>query len=91
MSSHDETCDTTDRAFSSRSQALRTIMFNTNSHLGRNAAVIIAWILMSCGTLSLLTWLKRWFERRNRRRAMRPKSPVKHLSATEKGKEKAAE
>ncbi|KAI0707430.1 hypothetical protein C8T65DRAFT_650942 [Cerioporus squamosus] len=73
------------------SQALRTIMFDTNSHLGRNAAVIIAWILMSCGTLSLLTWLTRWYERRSFRRATRPKSPVKTPSMAEKGKEKAPE
>ncbi|RPD68703.1 hypothetical protein L226DRAFT_540433 [Lentinus tigrinus ALCF2SS1-7] len=73
------------------SQALRTIMFNTNSHLGRNAAVIIAWILMSCGTLSLLTWFMLWLERRNRLRATRPKSPVKTPSVAEKGKEKAVE
>ena len=64
-------------------------MFNTNSHLGRNAAVIIAWIVMSCGTLSLLTWLMRWLEVRARRRAMRPKSPVKTPSVAEKGKDKA--
>ena len=83
--------ETTTDALWLSSQALRTIMFNTNSHLGRNAAVIIAWIVMSCGTLSLLTWFMRWLGRRSHRRAMRPKSPLKTPSVAEKGKEKVVE
>ncbi len=74
------------------SQALRTIMFDTNSHLGKNAAVLIAWILMSCGTLTVFTLLMRRLESRRRARAMRPKSPsVKTASLVEKGKEKGKE
>ncbi|OBZ73437.1 Nitrosoguanidine resistance protein SNG1 [Grifola frondosa] len=41
------------------SQALRTIMFNTKSSLGRNAAVLVAWIIMSCATMTIFTWLIR--------------------------------
>ncbi|KAI0808363.1 hypothetical protein C8Q74DRAFT_1233073 [Fomes fomentarius] len=74
------------------SQALRTIMFDTNSHLGKNAAVLIAWIIMSCGTLTVFTLLMRRLESRRRARAMRPKSPsMKTASLVEKGKEKGKE
>ncbi|OCH87106.1 hypothetical protein OBBRIDRAFT_796525 [Obba rivulosa] len=41
---------------SNLSDAFRTILFNTESHLGRDAAVMVAWILLSCGTISLFTW-----------------------------------
>ncbi|KAI0739998.1 hypothetical protein C8Q80DRAFT_208199 [Daedaleopsis nitida] len=75
------------------SQALRTIMFDTNSHLGLNAAVIVAWIIMSCGTLTVFTWLMRRIDLRRRARAIRPKSPTKAktLSTVEKGKEKSVD
>lgn len=75
------------------SQALRTILFNTDSNLGRNAAVIVAWILMSCATMTLFTWFMRRLEARRRARALRPKSPSKppSLSKVEKGKEKNVE
>ena len=48
-------------------------MFDTHSHLGRNAAVIVAWVLLSCGTIAVFTWLVRRLEAR-RSRAPRPKS-----------------
>ncbi|KAI8976311.1 hypothetical protein BD414DRAFT_467212 [Trametes punicea] len=76
------------------SEALRTIMFNTNSHLGRNIAVIVAWILMSCGTMSVLTWYMR---RREKRRLCayatqgKTKASAPSLSMAEKGKEKTVE
>ncbi|KAI5123034.1 hypothetical protein M0805_007655 [Coniferiporia weirii] len=38
-------------------QAIRTILFDTASHLPQNAGVLIAWVLLSCGTLSTFTWL----------------------------------
>jgi hypothetical protein len=41
------------------SQAVRTIIFNTHSHLGVNASVLVGWILVSCGTLSGFTWFIR--------------------------------
>ena len=71
-------------------------MFNTESHLGRNAAVIIAWIVMSCATLTVFTWLVPWVQRkwrlRTQRTRTRPKSPeaadVAYTpSQGEKGKE----
>ena len=67
-------------------------MFNTASHLGRNAAVIIAWIIMSCATLTLFTWLLRRIERRRLRAFQsrtRSKSPENTPSKVEKGKEKS--
>ncbi|KAI0368207.1 hypothetical protein BV20DRAFT_948570 [Pilatotrama ljubarskyi] len=68
--------------------SLRTIMFDTPSHLGRNIAVIIAWIIMSCGTMSVFTWYMR---RREKRRlyayaARRTKSPDGGPLQVEKGK-----
>lgn len=45
--------------FPSSQQALRTIIFNTNSHLSQNAGVLIAWMLISGGTTTLFTWLVR--------------------------------
>ncbi|PIL26822.1 hypothetical protein GSI_11083 [Ganoderma sinense ZZ0214-1] len=79
------------------SQALRTIMFNTDSHLGRNAAVIIAWIIMSCATMTVFTWLVRHLEKKRRLRLRvqrtRSKSPevananVNAPSEAEKGRD----
>ncbi|KAM5536448.1 hypothetical protein V8D89_009884 [Ganoderma adspersum] len=75
------------------SQALRTIMFNTESHLGRNAAVIIAWIIMSGATMTVFTWLVRHLEKRSRLRAQRTRSKSPEAANTppqaEKGKEKS--
>ncbi|KAI0759545.1 hypothetical protein BD413DRAFT_273447 [Trametes elegans] len=74
------------------SQALRTIMFDTNSQLGKNIAVIVAWILLSCGTMSILTWYTRRREARQlRAHAARANSPVDTPSKAEKGKEKAVD
>ncbi|KAG8907501.1 hypothetical protein FRB99_003874 [Tulasnella sp. 403] len=44
------------------SQAVRTIIFNTKSHLGLNAGVLIAWIILSCITIPLFTW---WMRRKD--------------------------
>nr|VWO94476.1 Chitin synthase (EC [Ganoderma boninense] len=75
------------------SQALRTILFNTDSHLGRNAAVIIAWIIMSCATMTVFTWLVRHLEKKRRLRVQRTRSKSpEHADApaqAEKGKEKS--
>ncbi|KAI0653466.1 hypothetical protein C8Q70DRAFT_1035581 [Cubamyces menziesii] len=81
------------------SQALRTIMFDTNSHLGRNIAVIVAWIIMSCGTMTVFTWYMR---RREKRRLYayatataatkgKGKASAASLSKVEQGKEKGVE
>jgi len=43
--------------------AIRTIIFNTHSHMGRNAGVLIAWIALSVGTITVFTYLT---ERRTR-------------------------
>ena len=74
-------------------------MFNTESHLGRNAAVIIAWIVMSCATLTVFTWLVPWVRRKWRLRTQRTragsKSPASEAADTytpsqgEKGKERS--
>ena len=64
---------------------------------GRNVAVIIAWIIMSCATMTLFTWFMRRREKRERERALRPrsKSPAQEASPTpskiEKGKEKTVD
>ncbi|KAL1938011.1 hypothetical protein VTO73DRAFT_12022 [Trametes versicolor] len=76
------------------SQALRTIMFDTNSQLGRNIAVIIAWILLSCGTITVFTWYMRRRERRILYAlATRPakKSADDVPTKSPKGKEKTVE
>lgn len=45
-----------------RSQAVRTIMFDSRAYLGRNAAVMIAWILLSCGTVAVFSWYMRRYD-----------------------------
>ncbi|KAH8113159.1 hypothetical protein DFH11DRAFT_365230 [Phellopilus nigrolimitatus] len=52
-------------------QATRTIIFNAYSHLPTNAAVLIAWVLLSCGSLSVFTWLVRAYDVRKMHRAAR--------------------
>ena len=70
---------------------MRTILFNTSSHLGRNAAIIVAWIVMSCGTMTLFTWLVRVIEHRRRTRALKRVGSKTDFdpSVAEKGKGKA--
>ncbi|KAI0641589.1 hypothetical protein C8Q79DRAFT_918920 [Trametes meyenii] len=73
--------------------ALRTIMFNTNSHLGKNVAVIIAWIILSCGTMTCFTWYMRRREVRQlyahaATARAKAKTPDDAPSDAEKGKEK---
>ena len=41
------------------SQAIRTIIFNTKSHLSLNAGVLIVWIALSWFTIALFTWFMR--------------------------------
>ena len=41
------------------SQAVRTIIFNTKNHLGRNFGVLLAWVALSLITLPLLQYLVR--------------------------------
>lgn len=49
----------TNTATRTRSQAIRTLIFNVHSDLGRNAGVLIAWIILSCITTVLFTiWLR---------------------------------
>ena len=43
------------------SQAMRAILFNTSTSFAQNAGVMIGWICLSCGTVSLFTW---WMRRR---------------------------
>ncbi len=71
-------------------------MFDTNSQLGRNIAVIIAWILLSCGTITVFTWYMRRRERRilyelSTRSAKSAKSVDDAPSKSSKGKEKTVE
>ncbi|KAF9510770.1 hypothetical protein BS47DRAFT_1347498, partial [Hydnum rufescens UP504] len=40
-------------------QATRTIIFNTKSHLGLNAGILIAWIVLSCLTIPLFSFIMR--------------------------------
>ncbi|KAF9509200.1 hypothetical protein BS47DRAFT_1488035 [Hydnum rufescens UP504] len=40
-------------------QATRTIIFNTKSHLGLNAGILIAWIALSCLTIPLFSFIMR--------------------------------
>ena len=39
--------------------AVRAIIFDTKNHLGLNAGVLIAWIVLSCITIPLFTWITR--------------------------------
>ncbi|KAG1744774.1 hypothetical protein EDB19DRAFT_1694172 [Suillus lakei] len=41
------------------SQAMRTISFDTHSYLLRNAAVLVAWVVLSALTITLSTWYPR--------------------------------
>ncbi|KAJ6631325.1 hypothetical protein B0H10DRAFT_1772417, partial [Mycena sp. CBHHK59/15] len=41
------------------SRAVRTIVFSTKNHLGRNFGILIAWVALSCVTLPLFQWLMR--------------------------------
>lgn len=54
----------TDRRFFDRSQAIRTIFFNTASNLVQNAGVMVGWISLSCGTTLVFTW---WMRKRELR------------------------
>ncbi|KAF9509198.1 hypothetical protein BS47DRAFT_1332343 [Hydnum rufescens UP504] len=40
-------------------QATRTLIFNTKSHLGLNAGILIAWIALSCFTIPLFAFIMR--------------------------------
>ncbi|KAG8963014.1 hypothetical protein FRC03_003510 [Tulasnella sp. 419] len=40
-------------------EAIRVIIFNTKNTLGKNAGVLIAWIILSCITIPLFTWFTR--------------------------------
>ncbi|THG94903.1 hypothetical protein EW145_g8054 [Phellinidium pouzarii] len=73
-------------------QAMRTIFFNTTSHLPTNAGVLMAWILLSCCTLACFTWLVRlrevrgaWVER-GRGRSMKAPRDAKGKGTAERGK-----
>jgi hypothetical protein len=48
-----------DNAGSNHAQAVNTILFNTKNVLGRNAGVLIAWVVLSVFTTAGLTWLGR--------------------------------
>ncbi|KAI0791207.1 hypothetical protein C8Q75DRAFT_864980 [Abortiporus biennis] len=66
------------------SQAVRTILFNTQSQLGLNAGVMLLWIALSAGTVCLFTWYMRRRSIRAARRAMKnvekaEDSPVKKV------------
>lgn len=39
--------------------ATRTILFNTYNHLGRNAAILLAWIVLSIINIILITLFQR--------------------------------
>lgn len=39
--------------------ATRTILFNTYDHLGRNAAILLAWIVLSLINITLITVFQR--------------------------------
>jgi hypothetical protein len=49
------------------SQAVRTIIFNTKNHLGRNFGALIAWAVLSLITVPLFTYLMRRKEIREER------------------------
>lgn len=40
---------------------MRAILFNVQTNFAQNAGVMIGWIALSCGTVSLFTW---WMRRR---------------------------
>lgn len=41
------------------SQTVRTIIFNTKSHMGLNAGVLICWIVLNFVTITAFTWFIR--------------------------------
>lgn len=41
------------------SQTVRTIIFNTKSHMGLNAGVLICWMVLNFVTITLFTWFIR--------------------------------
>ncbi|KDQ16744.1 hypothetical protein BOTBODRAFT_144484 [Botryobasidium botryosum FD-172 SS1] len=57
---------------------IRTIIFNTHSQMGRNAGVVLAWIVLSCFTITTLTY---WFESRARAAAAKAEAESKPTSA----------
>ncbi|KAH9938891.1 uncharacterized protein BXZ73DRAFT_44386 [Epithele typhae] len=73
------------------SHALRTILFNTKDNLGVNAGVLVAWIALSCFTITLFSWIVRRWERRVELRAVRALNGSKGAfdgASVEKGKGK---
>lgn len=51
-------------------QATRTLIFNTHSHLGLNAGVLVAWIVFSSITVCLASWFLRGREKKADHAAM---------------------
>ncbi|KAL5512381.1 hypothetical protein ACEPAG_3373 [Sanghuangporus baumii] len=66
-------------------QATRTILFGTYSHLGKNAGILIAWVLISCCTTALFTWFMRYWEVRKIYRSGR-KGKTREGKSKDKGK-----
>lgn len=54
-----EVADSTASDYSNSSQATRTIIFNTKSHLARNFGILIAWAILSIITVTLISILTR--------------------------------
>ncbi|KAG8933505.1 hypothetical protein FRC02_011705 [Tulasnella sp. 418] len=54
--------------------AVRTIVFNTKNTLGKDAAILLGWIVLSCITIPVFTWIER-------RRRIRTTSDAKDYSA----------
>ncbi|KAG9019841.1 hypothetical protein FRB90_003430 [Tulasnella sp. 427] len=67
------------------SQTVRTIIFNTKSHLGVNAGVLIAWIVLNFITIVAFTWFIR------RRTVNEERSKERALEKEMGGEEKKAE
>lgn len=49
-------------------------MFNTRTYFGRNAAVMIAWILLSCVTIAVFSWCMHRYDQSHTNTPYRPPS-----------------
>lgn len=45
--------------FYNANRAIRCILFNTKNDLAQNFGILLAWIVFSCFTIALATWLFR--------------------------------
>ncbi|ELU36544.1 response to drug-related protein [Rhizoctonia solani AG-1 IA] len=65
---------------SNNTQSVRTILFNTKNHLGLNAGVILAWIVLSLTTIPLFTVIMRRRDERAHERELAKQQGTEKLA-----------